>query len=360
MADIWTCWRNPGLYLERMIEVALHLDDPDVVDRYAPLSVALHVTAFPARWSHLDLAHVETAYRLPALAHLWQGRQHLTQERLNFLTLLDEPGAHFGVRDRQLTQPGEEITPGELLQRLYREYAIDAEARALALAFARQMIDQAEPHRAGVVLGEYVLRHAPLAFLDDIVPHDHLRLSFQPDGLFASAVDASRYVPIWWSPDLPFERQPVVALGAKPGLALHILCASIWRDACVVREEFVTERRRESHKPRKKSKPRKGLLVLPRVIRHVDWAQPGEREHIARSAHGVRAHYRHLADGWQTSAAAAENAELYGYAAPPPGYTFVAPHTRGGHGTTIASAPRPIVCKGLLAAKTAFDILASA
>lgn len=37
MTDIWTCWRNPGLYLEHMIDVATHLDDPDVVERYVPI-----------------------------------------------------------------------------------------------------------------------------------------------------------------------------------------------------------------------------------------------------------------------------------------------------------------------------------
>jgi len=307
-------------------------------------------------WHGLDARHLPRTGDIgpfDVFAALWAGRALLSQRLFDFLTLRDVADARLDVAlvvDHLRGQASGEIavTPETVAPLL----AYSDDERRLALAFRRQMVAEAGPHRRQIATGVYVMDRTPLAFLDRQIGYDTLRLALMPRGLFATITRGNWFVPCFWTP----EGTNTACVWAHPRgtFALDVLFSCIWRDACIVREQWVETRRgRKGYSSPDRLRRVPNTLVVPRVVYRSAWGQPDEREAIqrqARHAHAVRASYPALAEGHQAREAV-ERAAEWGYPAPPDGHTFRRPHTRG-QGEPDGS-PRRIVCKGLQVANIA-------
>lgn len=338
------------------------LPDDDAVNRFVYLFGRANRREIKT-WNGLDMRHMkyhihegrQSYGTMDLLAGLWAGRDWLTQDILNFITLRDVKGATVGV----LINPG----PGMVAEGYPTEQALDAifmgeEEIILSNAFSLQMSNEALPYRHQVAAGFYVLDRVPLKAVDDVVHYDSLRLCLSPKGIYASLVfdpgdGAALYFPFYWTAPEPQINTAQVLIPGKGLFAIDQMMACIWRDACVVREAWASERRGVKGATGGGKGKRENPLVLPRTVYRSTWGSAEDREIIeerTRSAHSVRACYPRLVEGF-TPRKASERASEYGYPPPPPGHTFRRPHTRG-EGEIEARA-RKVVCKGLFVAKIA-------
>ena len=236
-------------------------------------------------------------------------------------------------------------------------YQMDRDQLDLAMAFRKQMTQEAEPFRSGLAAGHYVMNREDLPRLDKRLYYDSLRLVISYHGIAAAIVNekAKCYVPFYWSPEDDINTSQVW-VPTEVYFDIDIMMASIWRDACVVKERqgFAA---RSSGRPYKRRQRRKNDLVvrLPRLIRRTSWAGRADKQNIddlTREAHFVRACYPKLPKGQWSSEngrlAANERAIAAGYPIPPDGRTFRSPHARGAGEVE----PKRVICKGLQVAKT--------
>ena len=305
-------------------------------------------------WRGLSLSHIEPFNRIMAcVVYADAGGRKLSQESFNFWTLGDVPGAQMELKQNGMLDavPMEQIDAAAV--RSLTEYS-DREYVALMTAFERQLVADAAKSKVPPAVGEYIMTHEPFPALDACLRWDSLRLIVAWHGIWATFVHGNQYAPVYWSPGGNSQAGIVTMFTGAAAYAVRVLLAGIWRDACVVQERWALERERAEYRPKNRKKPaHRNPVVLPRLIRHIEWgSSDDEREHIIRASHGVRGHYRHLGNERSASQQALDNAELYGLPAPPEGYTFVSPHLRG-QGDAPAPTPQRVVCRGLQTVKIA-------
>lgn len=358
-------WQHPDVVADLATRMAL-VNDPaeksKIFDMLEPASLLLAAPTHRTGWQHLNLLGVKPNARLYSLIMLHDQNSHLSQQDYNFLCCTDIEDATLSISKRSVDEVVRQIaaempqTPDILnlyKDKALRDMTMDPGQRRLGEAFVKMMVQEAEPHRLHLLGGAFEMERVSLPFLDELIDYDKLRLVIQPGGIRGSLVYGEKYSPFFWSP----KRTTLWLKGAQIAWALQVVAASIWRDACVVRHEFVTERRRSIYQPRpRQPREKKAVTVLPRVIRHVVWSSDEERERIIRQAHSVKQHYRELPPGWQTSEEAVSNAKFYGWPEPPGGWTFVKPHTRGEGQPADQPAARKIICKGLQVARLALSL----
>lgn len=355
-------WRNPAEWID--MQRMLAIDAGDTVDRdefqrismmFGQMTIAESKTKRRA-WRNWSLSHIAPEHRLHVVA-LLHPAAHLAQPEFNFLTAADHPGARYGIGRpqsyRDILTVGESVTLDEFSQRTIEHFRVDPEQRQLAEAFARQMIDDAAPHRQRVVVGSFDMERVSLPALDALVYYDHVRMVIDQRGIAASLITVVdndvRYTPFWWSP----EEHTSWSLGSHEAFALQVMMSCIWRDACIVRHATFYERSRSALHPRPRKQDRRGKLMLPRTVKICAWSLADERERVTRERHGVRLHYRQLPTGWKASRDAIDNARLYGQPPPPAGWTFVSPHQRGRGEGEMPTPITPVVCIGLQTAAIA-------
>lgn len=308
-------------------------------------------------WRGFNVQHIQQQqglefHQLDVFAALEAGARYLTQPLFDFLTLRDEPTYNLEVALIDLsgtTTHYEDSTP--MARTALMSYSPD-EMR-LAYAFRQQMIDEAAPQRRNAAAGVYVLDRTSFPYLDHQIDYDRMRLVIHPAGIFVAILldELHQYVPFFWTPEGINTSQMWVHPRAV--FALDAMLACVWRDACIVREQWSERQQKrgyEFHNRPKHANP----VVLPRIVYRSKWGSSGEREYIeqrSRSAHAVRAFYRTLPDGYQAHEAD-ERAAEFGYPPPPDGHTFVKPHMRG-EGALDADrvTARRVVCRGLQVAK---------
>ena len=338
-------WRYPATIQEMFETISKRFDLFDSPDA-AWMAIQLGVPARRKSWRGLWLGNIEEDARLLVISTLCPGP--LTQEVLNFLTLVDVPEARYQMV--KAYDPSESYTTQSYKTATLDEFQIDEESRNLATAFVNQMIDEAAPHQEHPVLGHFVMDRVPLERLDSLIKYDTLRLAISPQGIFGSLVEGANFLTFWWSP----ETSTTWSLGAKHAWAINTMMACIWRDACVVRYKMFQQRSRSGYKPAaKKHKRVDKKLILPRSISKCAWSQDAERQRITHAKHSVRAFYRQLPSGYQASDEAEETAAEFGYPLPPSGFTFVRPHVRGNGDGGEEVAATPVVCLGLQVAHLA-------
>lgn len=296
-----------------------------------------------------NLSHIEEQYRL-AVVGLLHHASWLSEEQFNFLTAGDRFGVirpdkytdHFRLRG--------ETTLAEFGDHIIQQFKANPEHKRLAIAFAKQMVDEAQPHRQRCIVGQFDMDRIPLERLDNLFTYHSLRMVIDSRGIAASLVGSNSsgvyYAPFVWTP----EYFSGWSLGGEESWALQVMMSCIWRDACVVKHKFYEQRAGAGHRNNKKQR-RQSKLVLPRQIAVCSWAADSERQRIVGSQ-SVRAHYRELPDGWNASQSAIDFALLYGYPAPPDGWTFVQPHQRGDDAVSQDQSTK-VVCTGLRVAKVA-------
>lgn len=269
----------------------------------------------------------------------------LNQATFDFLTLRDRQGAKLETSlNAQVYKPDSDIITTFL--------QADEDEIRLAMAFRREMVNEAAPHRHDIASGAYVLMRETLPKLDTRLIYDHLRLLIVPQGIGVAVVHDSLYIPFWWSPENDTNTSQVW-VPADIRFAFDVLLASIWRDACIVRERFVQECRDKGKGYQGKQAFKSDVVRLPRVIFKSQWGSNMDRqitEGISKRAHTVRGHYRLISDEYIAPDEQKEAALDYGIPAPPVGYTFVRPHSRGtGEALPVA---RRVICQGLQVART--------
>lgn len=350
----------------------LSFSDSDLTGYLRQLQIA---RANPiSTWRGLDVRHLKhytSEYRQIDVLAALAPAMPLSQTILDFLTLRDIPHASL---DCILTGAAMPVFNGDIETNVTRFFSTDTEDIRLAMAFRKQMVQEAEPHRHNVPTGIYVLQREPLPRLDELIEYQEIRLYISPRGICGAIIfdpppdtydlaiashkdghlSLPAFIPFCWMPEDDTNTVQVFVPSAVH-FALEILFASIWRDACIVQEKALQERRDrgKAYKASKRYTPHENPLRLPRTVYRSQWATDADRqitEAISRSAHAVRGHYRRLADDHTASETAAETAQEYGYPAPPDGYTFVRPHTRGSG--DLQSQTRRVICKGLQVART--------
>ena len=343
----------------------------EILDELAKTSLLLVANSERTEWRGIDLSIVPPDQRLYSLLLLDDPHISLTQEVYNFLCGAD-------IQDRRLAYGSSDVDvelwelpsgvssgPSRVAEagippilkafadNAIQEMIVDPKQRQLAEAFISTMINEAKPHETRMVIGAYEMNRVPLPALDALIEYDTIRLVFQPGGIFASLVKDNLFRPLFWSP----QRTSAWLYGAKVGWAINVVASGIWRDACVVKHRFVTERSRRIYRGRRRpTKKQRAVTVLPRIIRHVAWADDAERSYIIRQAHTVKEHYRELPQGWRTGEQGRWSAREYGYPDPPPGWTFVRRHDRGGKVGERVIKPRRVVCQGLRIARMALSV----
>ncbi|MFW9927962.1 MAG: hypothetical protein ACFFD1_01060 [Candidatus Thorarchaeota archaeon] len=347
-------WGQPLDLVHLMSYAAFAFErNEEIVSKVADLMQYEH--RHPRRiYQGLDLNSLKPEQRLIIVAALGGADAHLDQATFNYLTLIDKGYSLAvdrpeGFYDDSVPVPG---TRGAVAAEIPTDQLL------LAYAFVKQMIEEAAPNREMVLRGNFEMRRVPLPFLDQHIVYDRLRLVMTPQGVAGAIINsASRgYHPFFWSPEWD-----TTGLMDSVSFPLTALVACVWRDACIVKHRFVTERSRELHQaPAGRRRSRRARVILPRVIRHVDWSTEEERERIVHRAHTVDPFYRRIKHPLEGKAlvAACERAKKHGYADPPPGWTFVKKHQRG-HGEGLpeeADRPREIICKGLQVARIALSL----
>lgn len=347
--DDWM-WRYPGV-IQKMFQAVSErfelFENPEMH------TMAIHLNRETKRkiWRGLWLGNIAPDARMLVVSTLCQG--NVTQEVLNFLTLVDVPGAKYQME--KAYDPTDDYSSRPYQAATLDEFYIEESAKDLASAFGRQMVEEAAPDRGRIVLGEFVMEREPLDYLDALIRYNSVRLSISPTGICGSLVQEANYLTFWWSP----EGATTWSLGGKHAWALNTMLACIWRDACVVKKQMFQERSRSIYKPRRGKKQTLAgkKLILPRIIKQCSWGRDAERERITHAEHEVRAFYRQLPAGQNGSRAARETAAEFGYPKPPEGFTFVRPHTRGnGEGESVGEV-QTVVCLGLQVAHLALGVL---
>ncbi len=234
------------------------------------------------------------------------------------------------------------------------EYALlYEEQRDLAHAFIKQLVDEVERDGRSPFTGQFILHNPSEELLRD---HqiEQIRICIKSTGVWISVVNNLKdgnYAWGWWSPNWD---NLVVDFGHKGSWMLRMICAAIWRDACVVRRKAFMVRECGGKHAVRAHGAKLNPTVLPRTIYVGQWGSDEDKatiEHIQRRAHAVRAHYRHSES---CTDRARELAAEYAYPEPPAGYTFVSPYMRG-EGEVSDTPLRPVVCRGLLTASVALN-----
>lgn len=127
-----------------------------------------------------------------------------------------------------------------------------------------------------------------------------------------------------------------------------VTLAAFWHDLVVAGDQVIIERDASTRRRTGGQSDRGGhasnVHVLPRTHIYVGGVRQrsdsADHEMIERRSHGVRGHLRKLPDGWSRSESAEDTARIWGFVLPA-GWTFVHPHTRGGHDHD----PQPVVAK---------------
>jgi hypothetical protein len=194
--------------------------------------------------------------------------------------------------------------------------------------------------------------------IDIAVPHDLfprlarwqialLRVQPFPDGMFVAALDATgaSMAAAWWPARPDTAARHPLSFPAAAWVVLHPVLAGIWHDLCADALQVPDARPPRPHpRPEREPPPRAArgrspcVLPPPRPVPRVAWASADDRARIARAC-ALRGAYRRLPPAWEQRVgrddfctrrqAAADRATRYGYPPPPPGFTFVRPHTRG-------------------------------
>lgn len=221
-----------------------------------------------------------------------------------------------------------------------------------AHAVAASLIREAETRRAYVAVGQFVLDlpdHLPW----HTTPIRAFAIQAQADGLWVAGLTArgERTASWWWSPQMRdgFDlRQHTMQ--ANP--LAHVTLAAFWHDLVVggdqviLNEATVRPAQSDNNQTRRDGARRGPEVTLPRRTSHIhlsgrrQWSSDADRELITRRSHGVRGHLRHLPEGWQRHDQVEDTALAWGFVVPD-GYTFVQPHTRGGHDHD----PQPVVAR---------------
>lgn len=308
------------------------------------------------QWGRLDIKHIAAHRRLYSLVLLADDQMRLTQAEYNYLMGVDLK-ADLKLKRLSGLENHQKTVLDNLLNQDYwkdtlEQLEVSPAQRKLAEAFTEEMLAEASRYNQPVI-GHFELERVGFPYLDKLIDYETVRLSLHPSGIRGALVHQQSVYPFIWKPR---GRSSIWILGADVAWGLHVFLACIWRDANVIKDEFVTERSSKIYEPsRRKPRHIRSVTVLPRIIRHVAWSNDEERERITHQAHYVRGHYRELQDGQRASQTAAHNAIEYGWPEPPEGFTFVTPHQRGGEaGEDIT--PRKVICKGLQVARLALHI----
>ena len=348
-------WDNPQFWVDTQQSIIEDAEGDHEIDRetasmFSDLKVS-HSGEKRRVYKQWNLTHIEEAYRLPVVASLNRA-SWLSEEQFNFLTNGNRFGLLRPVGYQDHFSIAGEISLQQFERKILQQFKADPEHKRLAIAFSKQMIDEAEPHRQRCIVGQYELEKVPLQQIDNLFTYDALRMVIDNRGIAASFIasdkDATYYSPFVWSPDY-FSGW---SMGGEESWAVQVMMACIWRDACVVKKKAYTEQPTAGHRNERK-RTRQAKLVLPRQISICKWSTSEER-HAITNAQSVRAHYRELPEGWKTSQQAMEAAKSYGYPEPPIGWTFVQPHQRGADpvGEPVPAITQ-VVCRGLKVAKVA-------
>lgn len=359
-------WRNPVLFTSHLGWLANHITssrlgvglDPDLelkINAMAHMAIMVQDKDWADSWrnpitrQNIDLKGIPTRSRLFVLSRLAYAPalHYLTQETFNFLNLADVPNAELGARSKRYTESVQSVE--QMRERITNVFSVPGDEIRLTRAFVKQLYEDAEPHAKQVYTGNFVMDRVPLKRLDDEIDYDSMRLVIVPTGIFCTLVKWGFYSPFFWTASA-HHRMPFCH-DAYSDLALDILMAGIWRDACVVKRKFAEERTRGHYKPNHNKRISK-RVILPRVVHECAWADERERTGITHSAHTVKATYRELHEGWNQGEGADLRAADYGYPAPPEGFTFVKPHKRGA-GEAAPVDFKKVVCRGLLTVSTA-------
>lgn len=320
----------------------------------------------------VDVSHIRPDHRIYGLVkltgmHGWR----LSQTEFDFLTLRDL--AWEGVRVRtsayEVVDPLMGETSDEIVTAAEALVGMTPEDSALAYAFTDKLLAEAAEAGNRPTIGMFHLDRVPLAYLDERLNYESIRLVIKPEMIYATfCAPGGVAIPAIWGP----EDTSSWMYGDVLGHAISILLAGIWRDACVVKEKWLERDRPLQRKGSTKKYGREygKRVYLPRTIYRARWGQKHERDRIARRRHDVDGFYRPLKmprpqteDEVERSHAAIERAELWGDTPPPTGYTYVAPHGRGRSEEQTqqdkADGPRQrkIICRGLSTVSTIFNQL---
>jgi hypothetical protein len=344
LADL--LWEQPYRYYGLMQYAQIDLNNGDDSGMMFMMMVQDVMTRhYKNQWNGLDLNRVEPMSRYDVVSRSGWAWREMDQASFNFFTCSDlkdmEQGLHFKSGTEQ------PYFYSDLTVR------ITEDQERLAEAFVKQMTEEADaesPIISKVPMGNYVLGKVALPLIDEYIEYSSIRLVITRSGLYVTIVGKSRFFNFAW---YPHSHLGAWQAGHKLGVLFNIFLSCLWRDCCVVQEKIVKQKvQLTSITPKKKRSKNYNYLILPRTVYKAEWAPDEQREIIARTAHGVRAHYRRLLDGAKASEGAAENAEMFGFPAPPDGYTFVQPHTRG-DGEPLPTQPKRIIAKGLHVARIA-------
>lgn len=225
---------------------------------------------------------------------------------------------------------------------------VDIEAVRLAHAFYRQMLADS-PRRPPAVLGECRMTKTGVELIDDLGLAE-IRLVVTAGGMWLSLIfPDGRFDPGWWCPG---GDTFILDFGQRFAWIFRTFCACLWRD---LHTDVVKAKRVRDDRPRRRAgrqRPGEKVIKLPRTVFDLQWEDDVAHDWgraRTRKDYNVRAHYRHLHDGWQAAEDADERAAQHGFPPPPEGYTFVSAYVVGEGGGAI---PR-IVARGLRAAQVA-------
>jgi hypothetical protein len=221
------------------------------------------------------------------------------------------------------------------------------DALNLANAFYNQMLNRTSgvPH----LIGEYRMTKTSIDLVDDLQVKE-FRFVITVAGMWLSTVfPDDTFAPAWWGPGGDTFQ---INYGLRYAWIFRTFCACLWHDLHAEAEYNFRVKKDREQRSAGKSRPGEKVIRLPKSVRKLDWEEGLTRSWNAgnRRDYSVRAHYRHLHEGWQPSQEAVDRALTYGFPEPPDGYTFVSPYDVGEE--SFVRPPR-IVAKGLRAAQVA-------
>ena len=295
------------------------------------------------------------------------------EEELNFLTGQDLlAAAPSRLKTNVISYIDLADTTQEALGAVWAETRLDEtieerEVRDLAVAFTRQMVEEALQSGETPYIGAFMLRKDALPLkLHDLMEIDHIRLIIVSQGIWCSVIHhidpLLAYSLCYWTPT---DDNIALSFSDRQTWAIRAFLGTLWRDAVIVKERAFPIMRKVEGRLRltteKNSRYRPPVIVLPRERSERTWGTDEDRdllrERIQRDTHFVTHHYRRLTQGQIASIQARENALMDGELTPPEGFTYVRDYHTGTGG--IHSPVRQLVCKGLYAANMVLSKLAA-
>ncbi|PDV97773.1 hypothetical protein [Candidatus Chloroploca asiatica] len=193
-----------------------------------------------------------------------------------------------------------------------------------------------------------------------VIPH--------PEGLWVAVggADDEAAAVAWWGATPASSTRFPISFPPAAWLLMHAILAALWHDLCA--EAIVMEPQPDAAPPARPSGAREATgrgpgggrsVRLPPVRYLAHWGSDEDRALI--NAYVLAGHgYRRLPSGWEArqdrrdfqrrTTAAADRAHAHGLDAPPPGYTYVAPHQRPAgriQADEGLAAPRQVQARGL-------------